>query len=174
MGSLRSSPYLTARSTSPISNICAAEKPDGEAMPSRFRLSLPPRIDRCARFSVVVSLREVVLCFSTVLLIMPSMARYPITPATIRSETITRTVRRTGFMAFSGISVCARTCPAPCASAACPLGERPSRLAREEDQLPALRLVVMSQDVLRAVVAANLEVPMVRTEPSIDHLRHLD
>src|SRR5947199_84183 len=59
MGSWRSSPYLTARSTSPISNICAAEKPDGEAMPSRIRLSWPPRIDRCGRFSVVARLGEV-------------------------------------------------------------------------------------------------------------------
>src|SRR5438128_2605726 len=65
----------------------------------------------------------------------------------------------------------------PSATSRAPLarsGSGPSRLAREEDQFPPLRLMVMSQDVLRAVVASNLEVPMVGTEPSVDDLGHLN
>src|SRR2546426_9794570 len=36
-------------------------------------------------------------------------------------------------------------------------GGEPSSLAGEDDQLPPLRLVVVAQDVLRAIVASDLE-----------------
>ncbi len=52
-----------------------AEKPGGDAMPSLFSLTFPPSSDRWALFSVVVSLREVVPCFSMVRFTIPSTVK---------------------------------------------------------------------------------------------------
>src|SRR5438067_13597402 len=51
---------------------------------------------------------------------------------------------------------------------------RRSRVAGEDDQLPPLRLMVVAQDVLRAVVASDLEVAVVGSQPAIDDLGHFD
>src|SRR5205814_9636725 len=53
-------------------------------------------------------------------------------------------------------------------------GSKRSGLARKVDQLPALRLVVVAEDVLDTVVAPDLEVAVVRTQPAVDDLGHLD
>jgi len=55
--------------------MCGAEKPWGDAMRSRFRLSFPPNNDRRALFSVVLSLSEALLCFSTVVFRIRSRPR---------------------------------------------------------------------------------------------------
>src|SRR6266478_6334871 len=81
--------------------MCGAEKPCGDAMRRRLRLSFPPSSDRCARFSVVLSLSELVLCVSTVRFRKPSRLTYAMTPATTRSATRTRTVRRKGLIWIS-------------------------------------------------------------------------
>src|SRR3989442_1826327 len=46
--------------------------------------------------------------------------------------------------------------------------------AGEDDQLPPLRLMVVAQDVLRAVVAPDLEVAVVGSQPAVDDLGHFD
>src|SRR5438445_11309472 len=46
--------------------------------------------------------------------------------------------------------------------------------AGEDDQLPPLRLMVVAQDVLRAVVAPDLEVAVVGSQPAVDELGHFD
>ena len=52
-----------------------AENPAGDAMPSLFSVTFPPSSDRCALFSVVVSLSEVVPFFSMVRFRIPSTVK---------------------------------------------------------------------------------------------------
>src|SRR5437868_10939882 len=81
-------------------------------------------------------------------------------------------MRRKG--SSSGVSVCARTCPATRGECRLPAPGAASRFAREERKLPALRLMVMAQDVLCAVVSADLEVAVVGAKPPIDDFGHFD
>jgi len=83
---------------------------DAEAV----EVELPPSSDKRARFSVVLSFRELVLCVSTVRFRKPSRLMYAITPATTTNATRTRTTRRKGLIGILRPSVCARTTPPAC------------------------------------------------------------
>src|SRR5207302_270149 len=69
---------------------------------------------------------------------------------------------------------CAHCCQARQSADAARRAREPSSLAGEDDQLPPLRLVVVAQDVLSAIVAADLEVAVVGSQPAIDDFGHFD